>query len=115
MVLFAEAVDIAEQQVGDRIAGAVVVFRRIKGQVTGVGSRSQFPPEFILLSGGDISAELQVVPSHNFGYVVAKSIRGIRVVNAVRNVTGVFAETTIGAIGIRQVNSWHHAVAVSAV
>src|SRR5205807_10001569 len=93
LVLLAKAVDISCQQVGKRIAGSSrVLGGGIEGQVTGNRARSQFIAQFVHLRSHEISPELEIVFAYDSGDVVAVGIGRVRVVEAVRNVTGIFPE-----------------------
>src|SRR5207247_1185875 len=83
---------------------------RIKRQVARVGACAQLAPEFVLLPGNEIGAELQAVLSDNFVDVIAIGIGRIRIVWTIWDVARILAKAATAVRGplVHKIDSWQH-------
>src|SRR2546430_6288590 len=79
--------------------------------MAGTGAGTNLPAKFVLLSRGDVRAELEIVLADNLAHVVAIRIRRIGIVNTIRNITGVLPDPP-AVCASDQINAWQNAVPV---
>src|SRR5438477_1047480 len=93
-VLLPETGNPPQKQICERIPSRNSGIRIVKRQITGDRAGAELASEFILLSCNRIGAKLQIVLAYNLTNVVAVRISGIRIVDSVGDISGIFSEPT---------------------
>src|SRR5215475_1863302 len=111
-VLLTKTGNPAEQEISECIPGRKPRIGVVKGEESRNTARRELAAQLVLLCRNGIGPKLEIVPAYDFGDIVTICVRGVRVVDSVRNVTGVLSEAS-PISGSHEIDSRQYTEAIS--